>query len=70
MSRFEVIVGNIGLAHDGNNRDYAKAMFRSYVKMSKLGWGRAAGEGVTLMEEGEPIMEHTGWLSMEMEDDQ
>ena len=57
---FEVLVGNIGrVYHGGLHRD-ALDVFTTYKKQSKQNIGRAAGESVTLMEDGEPILEHVG----------
>jgi len=58
MSRFQVIVGNIGTVEDGNLHECLKA-YGEYVKQSKAGYGRASYEPVTLMKDGEPWREHT-----------
>ena len=70
MNRFEVIVGNIGTVYDGDNRGLADQDFAAYVRLSKAGYGRASGEDVTLFVDGEPEMEHDGWLSMQMEEEE
>jgi hypothetical protein len=46
--RYEVVVGNIGTVHTGNNKRKATAVFNSYVRDSERGYGRAAGEHVTM----------------------
>ena len=69
MSKFKVIVGNIGMATDTDDRAEAERDFHGYVADSKANYGRASGEDVTLMVDGEPELEYTGWLSMQMEDD-
>lgn len=48
IDRYEVVVGNIGTVHTGNNKAKANKMFNSYVRDSKSGYGRAAGEHVTM----------------------
>jgi hypothetical protein len=60
MANWEVIVGNIGTVYSGNNPTDANDMYDEYVRQSKAGSGRAAGESVYLMEDGEPIAEHQG----------
>ena len=52
---YEVIVGNIGRVHTGNNRREASKVYREYVKDSSQPTGRAGGEQVTLFEDGEPL---------------
>jgi hypothetical protein len=53
MPKFEVIVGNVGTVYGGNSFMTAMAEFSAYVKISKTGKGRAAGEPVTMMHNGE-----------------
>ena len=60
MAFYEVICGNIGRVHTGNNPTDANDMYDEYVRQSKAGSGRAGGESVYLMEDGEPIAEHQG----------
>jgi len=60
QSAFEVIVGNIGTVYRGSNFMQASCKFAEYVKQSKTGYGRARGEDVTLMHNGEPRKEHAG----------
>jgi|SoimicmetaTmtLMB_FD_contig_31_10760223_length_454_multi_2_in_0_out_0_1 hypothetical protein len=50
---FEVIVGNIGLVYSGNNNMRAESKFSEYVKLAKADRGRAAGESVVLLHNGE-----------------
>lgn len=57
---FEVIVGNIGTVYDGNNYMQAQGKYSHYVRQSKGGWGRAAGESVTLFHHGEIRQEFFG----------
>ena len=58
--RYEVIVGNVGTVYDGSGKVAAKTTYLRYVKVSLSGAGRAGGEGVVLMEDGEIIAEHYG----------
>lgn len=60
MPTYEVIVGNIGIVYSGTDRSDAFHSYNSYVELSVDEVGRAAGESVTLMEDGEPIKEHEG----------
>ena len=58
MQAFQVVVGNIGHVYDGSNYMQARACYADYVKQSKAGYGRAAGEPVTLFHKGEIRAEH------------
>lgn len=60
VEKYEVIVGNIGVVYRGTDRSDAFHRYNAYVEMSIDEVGRAAGEPVTLMEDGEPIKEHEG----------
>lgn len=57
---YEVYVGNLGCVHRGSSKKEADTTYAQYVKASKSGSGRAGGEGVQLMVDGEPIKEHFG----------
>lgn len=57
---YKVIVGNIGTVYSGSNPVRARNDFDTYVRKSEAGDGRAAGEDVTLMKNGEPEAEHFG----------
>lgn len=46
---FEVIVGNIGTVLRDATAAHARATMGEYIRQSKSGVGRAAGEPVTLM---------------------
>ena len=56
----EVIVGNIGCVYRGFDEDKAAQVYAEYVEQSKSGYGRAAGETVTLLIEDDIIKEHFG----------
>lgn len=60
MAFYEVICGNIGQVHSGNNPSDANDMYDEFVRQSKANSGRAAGESVYLMEDGEIIAEYHG----------
>lgn len=63
MAEYEVTVGNVGTVHTGSSRKEANFAFDQYVDVSRTGsMGRAAGEQVTLFEDGEPVKEHQGWV--------
>lgn len=57
---YEVIVGNIGTVYTGNKYAEALAEFAEYQRQSIGGEGRAGGEDVTIMRDGEPYREHAG----------
>lgn len=57
---YEVVVGNIGTVHHGNDRRTAERVFAEYVSQSKEGYGRASGEPVTLLGDGEILKEYAG----------
>lgn len=50
---YEVIVGNIGTVYDGQNRREAGIHVRAYIASSKFPIGRASGEPVTLLVNGD-----------------
>jgi hypothetical protein len=60
MSYYQVIVGNIGTVYSGTNLRDARFHARSYVDQSKSNRGRAAGESVTVLKDGEIIEEYLG----------
>lgn len=57
--QYEVIVGNIGRVHEGGNFIRACGVFVDYMRQSNQGVGRAAGEPVYLMKDGDVRREHT-----------
>lgn len=56
----QVIVGNIGTVYDGPYGVDADLAFSHYCEQSRSGYGRAGGESVTLMCNGEILREHYG----------
>jgi len=69
MPQYEVIVGNIGTVYSGPSKAEADTHYTEYVSQSETNYGRAGGEDVTMMEDGEPIQEHVGTLSLEADED-
>jgi len=65
---WEVIVGNIGTVYSGPDEELAKIKYESYVEDSGLNSGRAAGENVVLMCDGEIVQEYIGDLHRGEED--
>jgi hypothetical protein len=57
---WDVVVGNIGTTYSGPNEKQARNTYREYVLQSERGVGRASGEDVTLMRDGEIAQEHYG----------
>lgn len=57
---FQVIVSNVGTVYSGDMHRDAVKTYQDYKKQSESMLGRAGGESVTLMEDGEPILEHEG----------
>ena len=62
MEKFRVIVGNIGTVYSGGIQRFAEEKYSEYVKRSKSGCGRAAGEGVVLLERDNIKREYVGNL--------
>ncbi len=62
MAQWEVIVGNIGKVWSGTNGFIANRTYGLYIRHSKNGDGRAAGEPVTLFRDNEIRKEYTGTI--------
>lgn len=58
--RYTVVVGNVGTAYSGNDPVEARKVFGEYRDISQGRRGRAAGEDVTLFDDGEPELEYVG----------
>jgi hypothetical protein len=58
--QYEVSVGNIGTVYNGTDRDKAYECFECYVGISERGEGRASGESVAILVDGDIIEEHPG----------
>jgi hypothetical protein len=61
---YEVIVGNIGTVYQGCSKSKAYALYLSYRHDFMQQYGRAAGEAVTLMIDGETAVEYFGGLDL------
>jgi hypothetical protein len=57
---YTVVVSNIGNVYKGPWAFRALAMYQDYVELSRVGYGRCAGEDVTLWFDGEPTQEFIG----------
>ena len=62
---YEVVVGNLGTVYSGRDKKKAQIDFDEYVSMSKTGYGRVAGEPVTMFCDGEPCQNHEGAPQLE-----
>jgi len=62
MPIYEVIVGNIGSIYCGTNGWKALQLFNRYKKLSRMQYGRAAGENVAVMKDGDVYYEYVGSL--------
>lgn len=60
MNNYTVLVGNIGMVLDCQNKAEAEATYREYVSQSKTGVGRAGGETVSFFKNGELFKEYIG----------
>lgn len=69
-ANYSVYVGNIGEVYRGEDVGKASENFAHYRDQSDNGEGRAAGEDVTMFEDGEIVDEHFGYLSEDDEHDQ
>lgn len=57
---WSVVVGNVGTVYHGTSEQAARDDYAEYVHISRRGCGRAAGESVTLLRDGEPVQEYDG----------
>jgi hypothetical protein len=60
MTQWEVICGNVGTVYRGANGFEARQAFYGMRKASLAPCGRASGESVVLMRDGEIVQEHIG----------
>lgn len=65
---FEVLVGNIGTVYSGPLFKEALQDYSEYKRQSARQYGRAAGEPVILLRDGEVKWEHTPKESQHEED--
>jgi hypothetical protein len=54
---YQVVVGNIGTVYDGTTEEIALASYDAYKLLSREPRGRASGEAVTVLRDGEPWLE-------------
>jgi len=59
---YEVVVGNVGSVYSGQDMASGLRKFSDYVNASKAEVGRAGGESVTLLCDGEIIKEYVGTI--------
>jgi hypothetical protein len=48
MSKYQIVVGNLGTVYSGNDISIAYADWRAYCDMVELPHGRSSGESVAL----------------------
>ena len=60
MHRYEVVVGNVGTVVETEDSTAAQMVFDEYVQMSENGHGRASGESVVMLEDGDLVAEYIG----------
>ena len=58
--RYEVTVGNVGTVYTGDDKKKALKDYAAYVSISIKGTGRAGGESVYLLDDGELAQEFIG----------
>lgn len=59
--KYSVIVSNIGTVERDVSYSVALYAYMQYVNLSQSGYGRAAGESVTMVDDrGEIVKEHIG----------
>lgn len=56
----EVVVGNVGTVYSGDDESAARLCYKEYVEASRVFYGRAAGEMVALLADGEIMEEYQG----------
>ena len=64
MALYEIYVGNVGNVYRGTNTELARIQYNECVALSRNGYGRYAGEPVTLMCNDEPSAEYTPPLDL------
>ena len=60
---YDVVVGNIGTVYTGGCHRFADEHYSEYVTQSKTGYGRAGGEDVTILKNGEIVREYIGTIN-------
>jgi hypothetical protein len=69
MEKYEVVVGNVGTVYSGGFYDSALDAFTIYKSKSLNDYGRAAGEDVTMLKNGEIFREYIGSIAESQIDD-
>ena len=64
----EVVVGNVGTVYSGEDAAVASVKYADYRELSEANLGRAAGESVTWLQDGEVYREYVGTVDREDED--
>ena len=59
-ARYEVSVGNVGIVYSGTNKRDAITEYYAYVSQSARRYGRASGEPVVFLTDGEIEAEYQG----------
>ena len=59
-NHYEVFVGNVGSVYSGESLDLALQKFKAYRDQSRDDVGRAAGEDVTVLKNGNIRWEYSG----------
>ena len=65
MSMHEIVVGNIGTVYCGESAEEARVRFTRYCERASVSYGRAAGESVTWLCDGEIWLECHGTVQDE-----
>lgn len=60
IHHYEVMVGNIGSVYSGMNKQAAETKYDSYTKLSAAGYGIAGNENVSLLCDGDLVVEYQG----------
>ena len=60
----EIVVGNIGTVYRGGSYDAAFSHYRDYIGQSRAGMGRASGEEVSWLKDGEILSEYIPILQL------
>jgi len=66
---YHVVVGNIGEVYSGGFYQSALDAFMVYQRKSISGEGRAAGEDVTMLRDGEIVREFIGSINQQQDED-
>lgn len=67
MKKYTVIVSNIGTVECDVSYAVANHAYLEYVSLSQRGYGRAAGETVTMVDDrGEIVKEHIGEMDLSL----